>query len=172
MTLRSFSSKQPASLSGAMASAFTAVVDRNLMDRSPRSRTADIFREHDDAWRLDTDAAAQVARRGLKAQVVEDWLAVSRLPKKGFYDGLRLSPSTLSRKGRDQPLDAAVTERLVRQSDLMVRATEVFGEGAAAWMTKAHPLLGGLSPLDVASNEYGGTQVREILNAIHHGGVV
>jgi len=171
MTVRPLSSA-PDSTAGTMASAFAALVDRNLMDRVQGAKATRIFRQCDDAWLLDTDAAAQVARRGLKAQVVEDWLAVSHLPKKGFYDGLRLSPSTLSRKGRDQPLDAAVTERLVRQSDLMVRATEVFGDGAVAWMTKAHPLLGGLSPLDVASNEYGGTQVREILGAIQHGGVV
>ena len=54
----------------------------------------------------------------------------------------------------------------------MVKAAEVFGEGAGKWMTKAHPLLGGQTPIDAASNEYGGTKVRQILNAIEHGGVV
>ena len=99
-------------------------------------------------------------------------LQVANLPKQGFYGGLRLAPSTLSRKNKDDTLDAAVTERLVRQSELMVKAAEVFGDGAGTWMTKAHPLLEGRTPLDAASNEYGGVKVRQILNAIEHGGVV
>ncbi len=161
------------SVAGTMASAFIEVVEHNLVAQKGRKqRAAQIFIQHDGAYRLDTDAAAAIAKRGLKAQVVDDWLAVAHLPRKGFYDGLRLSASTLSRKGKDEALDVAVTERLVRQSELMVKAAEVFGEGAVAWMTKPNPLLGGDTPIDAATNEYGGTQVREILNAIQHGGVV
>lgn len=168
------------SLAQLMAKAFGRVIEDNLAgDKAPNSIR--IF--HSSAGgangangasgiRLDTDTAALVASRGLKVRAVEDWLAVAKLPKKGFYDGLRLSPSTLSRKGREETLDAAVTERLVRQSELMVKAAEVFGEGAAIWIMKAHPLLGGATPMDTASNEYGGIKVREILNAIEHGGVV
>lgn len=154
-----------------MADAFARVIGDNVVGGTAPGGVR-LFRSYAGGARLDTDAAAFVARQGLKAQAVEDWLVVSRMPKKGFYDGLRLSPSTLSRKGKDQPLDAAVTERLVRQSELMVKAAEVFGEGAATWMMKSHALLGGATPINAATNEYGGAKVREILNAIEHGGVV
>jgi len=154
-----------------MADAFARLIGANVVG-GKASGGAKLFRSYAGGARLDTDVAASVARQGLKAQAVEDWLLVAKLPKKGFYDGLRLSPSTLSRKGKDQMLDAAVTERLVRQSELMVKAAEVFGEGAATWMMKGHPLLGGATPIIAATNEYGGTKVREILNAIEHGGVV
>jgi putative toxin-antitoxin system antitoxin component (TIGR02293 family) len=158
-----------------MADGFELMVTENLVADSTPKSTIKAFRIFKDTgpWpRLDIDIAATVAKRGLKVQAIEDWLNVAKVPKKGFYDGLHVSPSTLSRKGKETRLDAAVTERLVRHSELMVRAAQVFGEGAAEWMTKAHPLLGGEKPIDAAANEYGGAKVREILNAIEHGGVV
>jgi uncharacterized protein (DUF2384 family) len=59
-----------------------------------------------------------------------------------------------------------------RQSDLLVRAAEVFGDQGPTWMTKPHPLLDGKTPIEFAANEYGGEKVRAILTAIEHGGVV
>ncbi len=163
----------PVSVAGGMAGAFAELLRHNLVDVAPDHRSGPVFvQQAEGAWRLDTDAAALVARCGLKAQAIDDWLAVARLPRQGFYAGLRLTASTFSRKGKDEALDPAVTERLLRQSALMVNAAEVFGDGAAAWMTRPHPLLGGDTPLDAGSNEYGGVQVREILAAIQHGGVV
>ena len=153
-----------------LARGIAEVVQTNMVDTT--CATVHIFRMVGSSSRLDTQAAAFVAHHGLKVQAVEDWLQVANLPKQGFYGGLRLAPSTLSRKNKDDTLDAAVTERLVRQSELMVKAAEVFGDGAGTWMTKAHPLLEGRTPLDAASNEYGGVNVRQILNAIEHGGVV
>jgi putative toxin-antitoxin system antitoxin component (TIGR02293 family) len=153
-----------------LARGIAEVVQTNMVDAT--GAAVHIFRMVGTSSRLDTQAAAFVAHHGLKVQAVEDWLQVANLPKQGFYGGLRLSPSTLSRKNKDDTLDAAVTERLVRQSELMVKAAEVFGDGAGRWMTKAHPLLEGCTPLDAASNEYGGVKVRQILNAIEHGGVV
>lgn len=155
-----------------MAAAFDRVIGDNVVGGKTPGTHLLFLRYSEGRSRLDTDAAAFITRQGLKAKAIADWIEVSMLPKKGVYEGLRLSPSTLSRKDKDKPLDAAVTERLVRQSELMVKAAEVFGEGAATWMAKAHPLLGGSTPMDAATNEYGGTKVREILNAIEHGGVV
>lgn len=153
-----------------LARGIAQVVQTNVADAA--GAKVHIFRTVGTSSRLDTQAAAFVAHHGLKVQAIEDWLQVANLPRQGFYGGLRLSPSTLSRKNKDDTLDAAVTERLVRQSELMVKAAEVFGDGAGTWMTKAHPLLEGRTPLDAASNEYGGVKVRQILNAIEHGGVV
>lgn len=155
-----------------LALAFDRVLYENCAGVRGSAASLRVFRRAAGRSRLDTDAAILITRQGLKSKAISDWLDVTQLPKKGLYDGLRLSPSTLSRKGKDQRLDAAVTERLVRQSELMVKAAEVFGEAAATWMTKSHALLGGSTPIDAAATEYGGTKVREILNAIEHGGVV
>lgn len=163
-------SDSPDTFAQTLARDIAQVLQTNVADAT--GAKVHIFRTVGTSSRLDTQAAAFVAHHGLRVQAIEDWLQVANLPKQGFYGGLRLSPSTLSRKNKDDTLDAAVTERLVRQSELMVKAAEVFGDGAGTWMTKAHPLLEGRTPLDAASNEYGGIKVRQILNAIEHGGVV
>lgn len=104
---------------------------------------------------------------------VDLWFAASGLEKrKDLLSALLLSASTLSRAKPDTTLDATVTERMLRQSELFVRAAEVFGQDGATWMTKPHDLLNGKSPLEYASNEFGGAKVRQILNAIEYGGVV
>jgi uncharacterized protein (DUF2384 family) len=118
--------------------------------------------------------AAEMAASPVRARVIDEWFAASGLERrKDLQIALNLTPSMLSRKGgSDKDLDATVTERMLRHSDLLVRAAEVFGEDGPAWMTKSHPLLDGKAPLEFASNEFGAERVREILNAIEHGGVV
>lgn len=122
---------------------------------------------------LNRDAAAFWARNGLPTSFLTKWFAASGLDKKKhMYSALHVNPSTLSRAKPETPLDAAVTERVLRQSDLFLRAAEVFGSEGTTWMTKPHDLLDGKSPMEYAANEFGGAKVRQILNAIEYGGVV
>ncbi|MDB5731452.1 MAG: hypothetical protein JWQ03_1347 [Variovorax sp.] len=128
---------------------------------------------HHEAPTLNRDAAAYWASRSLPAAALHQWFAATGLEKKkDLFIALHLSASTLSRAQPDTPLDAAVTERMLRQSELFVRAAEVFGEEGATWMTKPHDLLDGKAPVEYATNEFGGAKVRQILNAIEYGGVV
>lgn len=126
-----------------------------------------------DAPVLNRDAAAHWASQSIPAAAVNLWMKASGLErKKDVLAALLVSPSTLSRAKPDATLDAGVTERMLRQSELFVRAAEVFGDDGATWMTKPHDLLDGKSPLEYATNEFGGAKVRQILNAIEYGGVV
>lgn len=122
---------------------------------------------------LNRDAAALWACNSLRATAVEKWFAATGLEKrKDLFTALQVSASTISRAKPNTKLDAAVTERMLRQSELFVRAAEVFGDDGSTWMTKPHDLLGGKTPVEYASNEFGGAKVRQILNAIEYGGVV
>lgn len=126
-----------------------------------------------DAPSLNRDAAAFWARKSLPASVLAKWFAASGLDKKKhMYTALQVNPSTLSRAKPETTLDAAVTERVLRQSELFLRAAEVFGSEGPTWMTKPHDLLDRKSPMEYATNEFGGAKVRQILNAIEYGGVV
>ncbi|MES2533870.1 MAG: antitoxin Xre/MbcA/ParS toxin-binding domain-containing protein [Pseudomonadota bacterium] len=128
---------------------------------------------HHEAPTLNRDAAAHWASRSLPAAALDEWFAASGLEKKkDLFIALQVSASTLSRAKADTTLDTAVTERMLRQSELFVRAAEVFGEDGATWMTTPHDLLDGKAPLAYATNEFGGAKVRQILNAIEYGGVV
>lgn len=128
---------------------------------------------HHDAPMLDRNAAAYWASRGMPATALEMWFDATGLErKKDLLAALQVSASTLSRAKPDTLLDTAVTERMLRQSELFVRAAEVFGNSGSAWMTKPHDLLDGRSPLECATNEFGGARVRQMLNAIEYGGVV
>lgn len=132
-----------------------------------------VFVKNHEAPTLNRDAAAFWACQGLPASTLTDWFLASGLErKKDMYAALQVSASTLSRTKPDAALDVAVTERMLRQSELFLRAAEVFGSDGPTWMTKPHDLLDGKSPMEYASNEFGGAKVRQILNAIEHGGVV
>lgn len=128
---------------------------------------------HQHSLMLNRDLAAQWASKTLPVKAVDLWFAATGLERrKDLFTALQVSSSTLSRAKPDTTLDAAVTERMLRQSDLFVRAAEVFGDEGTAWMTKPHALLGGKAPVEFATNEFGGAKVRAILNAIEYGGVV
>ena len=92
--------------------------------------------------------------------------------RKDLYSALHVSPSTLSRAGPETEMDPSVTERMLRHSDLLLRAAEVFGVDGKTWLTKPHELLGGKTPMEFAGNEFGAAKVRSMLNAIEYGGVV
>lgn len=122
---------------------------------------------------LNRDAAAFWASQRVPATAVNGWYVAAGLEKKkDLFAALQLSASTLSRAKPETTLDAGVTERMLRLSELFVRAAEVFGEDGTVWMTTPHDLLDGKSPMEYASNEFGGAKVRQMLNAIEYGGVV
>jgi putative toxin-antitoxin system antitoxin component (TIGR02293 family) len=117
--------------------------------------------------------AAKLASRPIRAAAVKDWFKATGVePRKHLFAALNVHPSTLSRAKADTALDPAVTERVLRHSDLLVRAAEVFGTEGKAWMTKPHDQLDGKSPLEYSSNEFGADKVRAMLIAIEYGGVV
>ncbi|MDR6860543.1 MbcA/ParS/Xre antitoxin family protein [Variovorax guangxiensis] len=122
---------------------------------------------------FNVDLAATLAARPVSAAAVREWFDATGIElRKDLFQALHVHPSKLSRAGPETEMDASVTERMLRHSDLLVRAAEVFGEDGKTWLTKPHDLLGGKTPMEFAGNEFGGAKVRAMLNAIEYGGVV
>ena len=168
---------QPQDAAVVMAKKFENVFERSFSAAkvAPGGRKKRLFTTllHHEAPTLNRDAAAYWASRGLPATALQQWFEATGLEKKkDLFIALQVTPSTLSRAKPHTTLDTAVTERMLRQSELFVRAAEVFGEDGATWMTRPHDLLDGKAPVEYASNEFGGAKVRQILNAIEYGGVV
>jgi len=175
--LTSMSTTHPAATSaaGVMAKAFEGVFVHAFSRGSDDLRASGtrFFHVSETAWGLNRGVAAHYASWSVPASCLDEWFEASRLPrKKDLMTALSVNASTLSRTRPETPLEPGVTERLFRQSDLLVRAAEVFGDQGPTWMTKPHPLLDGKTPIEFAANEYGGEKVRAILTAIEHGGVV
>ncbi|MDN8618776.1 antitoxin Xre/MbcA/ParS toxin-binding domain-containing protein [Variovorax ginsengisoli] len=165
----------PTTVAGVMAKAFEGVFAHAFSrgEDDIRGAGTPFFHASESAWGLNRGVAARYASRSVPARSLDEWFEASRLPrKKDLFTALCVNASTLSRMRPEAPLEPGVTERLLRQSDLLVRAAEVFGDQGPTWMTKPHPLLDGKTPIEFATNEYGGEKVRSILNAIEHGGVV
>lgn len=80
--------------------------------------------------------------------------------------------STPSHTDSDTTRDPVVTECTLLQSDLFMRASEVFGSEGPTWMTKPHEQLDDRSPMEYATDEFRGAKVYQILNAVEYGGVV
>jgi putative toxin-antitoxin system antitoxin component (TIGR02293 family) len=82
----------------------------------------------------------------------------------------RLVPeATYKRRTRLTPAESERTERLAR----IVAASEYVWDddqkASRAWLTKAHPELGGVTPLDRSMSELGAREVEELLAKLFYG---
>jgi len=70
------------------------------------------------------------------------------------------------------PEDVAI--RLLEFAALVALALDVYGnrEAAIGWLTSAHPLFRGMSPLQAAESERGLDYVRTTLGSLKYGGAV
>lgn len=88
---------------------------------------------------------------------------------------LNASISTLERRLKQhRPLDMVGSERLDRVASLAIRAAEVFDDQDTArhWMMTANRALNDQTPLTLCETEIGASQVRRVLAALQHGGVI
>jgi putative toxin-antitoxin system antitoxin component (TIGR02293 family) len=114
-------------------------------------------------------------RGGIAARVVDDMVQYLDVPKHVIFGLLHTPESTAHRLIKDnRTLDAAASERVVRVADITRMAQETFGgrPGAAQWLKTGNLALGGATPLSMLDTEPGASEVRRILAAIDHGGVV
>lgn len=113
-------------------------------------------------------------RRGVRARVVDEMVAYLDVPKSAVFAVLHTPESTGHRRIKDdRPLDAAVSERVVRIADVARQAETALGgrEAATRWLRTSNRALGNATPLSMLDTEPGAGEVRRILAAITHGGV-
>lgn len=116
-----------------------------LIDQVEQGLEAESFARFADATALSRDELAQVT--GVSRRTVE------------------------RRKEKGEPLDAVLSERLVRLADLYALAERVLGSGAAAktWMRGPRHLFGGKTPLEMTATGIGADEVRKLLLRTEHG---
>lgn len=125
-------------------------------------------------YRFSVQAADALVREGLSPALIEALARASHLELGELQRFAGLDRTTLKRradKGLPLPDDAAV--KALSAAELVGLATQVFGsvQDAAGWLTSAHPLLDGETPMQRARTPWGLDKVREILVALRYGGV-
>lgn len=121
------------------------------------------------------NAAQQIVKQGLKASAMLSIAEVSQLDKKALYAFAGVDRTTIERKAKNKELlsdDATV--KLLTATELIGEAADVFGlvGEASRWLTTAHPVLDGDTPLQHARTPWGAARVRSMLVALKYGGVV
>lgn len=152
-----------------MMSVKRCVKTAKRVPRDARAFKALVARDTPSAKKID------VIRTGVPARVVDDMVVYLEVPKNLVFVLLHTAESTAHKLIRDhRKLDSAATERVVRVADVTRLAEETFGNRRAAtqWLKSANRALGGLTPLSLLDTEPGAGEVRKVLAAIDHGGVV
>jgi putative toxin-antitoxin system antitoxin component (TIGR02293 family) len=124
-------------------------------------------------YRMAPEVAEHLVVEGLDPDFLGEFAAISGLESRDVLDFAGIDRTTVSRRkasGSALPQDAAV--KALQVTDLMTRATEVFGSPtqASKWLTKPHPSLDGDTPLRRARTPWGMSKVQSILVALCYGG--
>lgn len=108
----------------------------------------------------------------------EELLAMAeklQVPHAEIFSIVRLPPSTAARILReDRQLDQAVSERVARIAEIWNASVDLFGSepDARTWLKAPNFALADDAPLQLLDTELGANEVRKVLAAIAHGGVV
>jgi putative toxin-antitoxin system antitoxin component (TIGR02293 family) len=93
------------------------------------------------------------------------------LPLEQLARKLLISRSTLQRRKATGRLSPDESDKVMRFSRLLERATELFGniDKARAWLKHPQRGLGGAIPLDYAETEVGAQEVEKLLGRMKYG---
>ena len=113
----------------------------------------------------------QKIQKGLRFSELKTLQDTLHLPFEKLAAKLCISRSTLQRRKTAGRLSPDESDKVVRFSQLLRHATEVFGdaERARAWLKHPQVGLGGAVPLDYASTETGAREVDNLLGRIDYG---
>ena len=114
-----------------------------------------------------------VIRSGLSAKNLVLFAEAVKVPQEAVFRVVGIPVTTAKRKlSKDENLDPAMTERLIRIYRLEKLAEDVFGdsEDARKWLRTENLGLGA-TPLSMLDTDLGAQEVSRVLHAIAYGGV-
>ena len=124
---------------------------------------------------LPSGTAYEILKQGVPSRSLTALSEYMGIGKSDLAELVDLDRTTAHRKvASDKPLPMHAAESVLRLLELNQLAEDTFEtpEGAAAWLRREHPMLGGETPLSCAKSAYGAERVKEILIALKYGGAV
>lgn len=112
-----------------------------------------------------------IIRSGVTPQVIESFLAPHNYVMKDVLERLHIANSTYkSKKGREEALDSAASEKLIRLVSVIKKANDIIGQSETKeWLYREIPSLGNQKPLDLLDTEVGHRLVEQALQQIKFG---
>jgi putative toxin-antitoxin system antitoxin component (TIGR02293 family) len=110
-------------------------------------------------------------RKGVRPEVIEDFLAPRAFVLKDVLERLHIPKSTyLSKKKNKKVLDSSATEKLLRLISVIKMASEIIGENEVkSWLYKKIGSVGNHMPIDLLDTEVGHRLVEQALLQIKYG---
>lgn len=119
--------------------------------------------------------AHQLIKRGISSEWIDPVCQHLGLGRGAMAELMGLARGQVDRmSARKSFLPTHAAEMLLRLLELHDMAEDVFGSRANAcrWLESPHPMLGDECPRSAIKTSYGATQVKDLLMAVKHGGVV
>lgn len=112
----------------------------------------------------------ELIRTGIQSVAFDRVAAHLNIPKKEMAQVLNINERTLARR-KDCLLTSEESEKLVRMSRIIDRASEVFGgkDQGIQWLKLPNDSLGGHSPMSYLDTDVGAEIVLDTLGRIEHG---
>src|ERR1700747_396832 len=110
-------------------------------------------------------------QKGLRFSELETLQNSIDLPLEQLAEKLLISRSTLQRRKAAGRLSPDESDKVMRYSRLLARATDFYGniDKARAWLKHPQRGLGGAIPLDYADTEIGAQEVEKLLGRMKYG---
>ena len=140
--------------------------------KAPAARPT-LVRAHARGRRIHARQVAARVRAGLPMAEFDALRDLLGLTVESLADRIGMSIATLSRRRHSgAPLDAGVSDRLLRYARLFRLATELHDgdeDAARDWLRKPARALDGETPLDHADTETGAREVEDLIGRLEHG---
>ena len=117
------------------------------------------------------EVTVETVREGLPVECLEGLAERLQVTSAALQGWLKLSRQTYARRRARGSLSADESDRIVRYADLFRRATDLLGDESAAalWLRTPAPALGGETPMDRATTEFGARDVTRLIGRLEHG---
>ena len=138
---------------------------------SNEMKTAVLEKKSSQVRKAHPDGVIRRIQKGFPFRELEMLRTTIDLPLEQLAAKLLISRSTLQRRKIAGRLSPGESDKVMRFSRLLERATDLFGniDKARAWLKHPQRGLGGAVPLDYAETEIGAQEVEKLLGRMKHG---
>ncbi len=113
----------------------------------------------------------ETVREGLPVESLERLAERLQVTSAALQRWLKLSRPTYARRRAEGCLSAEESDRVVRYAELYRRAADLLGDESAVaqWLGTPAAALGGETPMDYATTEFGARDVIRLIGRLEHG---